>query len=156
MTNLKRKAIPLVLLAPALILAGCYTEVGGVKSEGETPDEQSYNNEEYLDSTVAGGQYPNEDYGNYRYPYGMSYYYPPYNDPWFYGPQPIYGGYGYYDPLWWDYSPGYYGGWYGAYYPPVYGGYYGAYYGQAMVRSCKRTGRGEPLATSVPPVPHAG
>ncbi len=128
MKNLIRNAVPLLFLAPALILAGCYTQFGGVKGE-DTPDEQSYNNDEYVDST--GGQYAYDDYA--RYPYGMRYYYPPYNDPWFYGARPIYGyGYGYtpYDAMWWDYSPYFYGGYYAPYHSPYYGyAYGGAYYG---------------------------
>jgi hypothetical protein len=135
MKNLLRKLIPFLLLVPVFMLTGCYTQLGGVKGE-DAQDEESYSQQdEYTDSAAPADQYAYDDYGNSRYPYGMSFYYPPYYDPWFYGSHPAYGfgygyGYGYYDPIWWDYSPGpyYYGGGYGGYYPPYYGWAYGGGY----------------------------
>lgn len=132
-----------LVLVPLFVLTGCYTQMGGVKDEA-TPDEESYYSDEYVDSTGGGGQYTyNDDYS--RYPYGMTYYYPPYNDPWFFGGRPIHGfgyGYGYYDPFGWDYygTPYYYGGYYSpAYYGWAYGGGYYHYGGELKNVGTRRT-----------------
>ena len=135
--------LPLIAL---LSLAGCYTQVGTVRSEREpdysySEDEQAYGAEE--DSTEALTQQEAENYAyddeywNSRPRLGFMYYYPSFYfgatfyDPWYwdswYWPRGAY--YSYYDPfICGTIYPWYYAGWYhssyGYYDPWYYGGHY--------------------------------
>jgi len=122
------------------LFAGCYTQVGTVRSEDravylESQESSSENAEEYVEEPSGENTYFEENgYPGSRY--GFDYYYPTisigfgYYDPWYWR-QSFW--YSYYDPFWCGtYYPAYYAGWYppyGFYYPPYYGGYRYTYSG---------------------------
>ncbi len=120
----------LVALIP-LLVGGCYTQVGTVRSDddGTQYGVQDEETAVQADSATTEEQYSGTQYGS-PYPYnGYGYYYPGfcvsagwYSDPWYWG------GYSYYyDPFWGpplyaaSYWPYYY---YGAYATPYYNNYY--------------------------------
>jgi hypothetical protein len=134
-------ALPLIAL---LALAGCYTQLGTVRSEREPDnsynDEQAYSADEDTTQvwTEEEENYANDnDYWDYRPRLGFMYYYPSIYfgmtnyDPWYwdswYWPRGAY--YSYYDPfICGTLYPWYYAGWYhpgvGYYDPWYYGNYY--------------------------------
>ncbi|HKZ41455.1 MAG TPA: hypothetical protein VJ044_10865, partial [Candidatus Hodarchaeales archaeon] len=125
-------------LALALSIAGCYTQVGSVREEGEDTDEyQQRSEQEYYGTSEdsAGSVINNYYFGRYWpspfYRFSFSYYYPSYYWGWHYDPfysdcyDPFY-----YDPWicgtpfitygypWWNYRN------YGFGYPYYGGGFY--------------------------------
>ena len=130
-----KRLLRFVLLLPAaisaLLFAGCYTQLGTVRSDEDSEEvTQQEETSAYNDSLAGSGdeEYEESEYESsdryYPFPY---YYYPP-----------VYGGAGYYDPWYWgssfycdpfrwgpwvtvSYWPGYY------YHRPYYSPYHGYY-----------------------------
>ncbi len=135
MNSSRSIAAVIVAIAASLLVAGCYTQPGTVREEGESPTAAD-NPTQYDTSAADSSAYSDESYDGARRHFYYDYYYPPvsvgvgFYDAWWYG---------YYSPwsvgvYWgWPYWGGYYGGYYpySPYYPyyPYYGyGYYGGYY----------------------------
>jgi hypothetical protein len=128
----KRLSLFLAVAGSALLISGCYTQVGTVRDEPSreySASEQEVDNESppadsgYSENGGYGDN--NGDYDRYRERFYYDYYYPPFGAPWAFGAGVLMGGY--YSPFFWNpWDPWYPGG--GWYYPhsafPYYGGRY--------------------------------
>jgi len=131
-----------IMSAVLLAFAGCYTQIGATRDEGQ--DEYGSVQNEYDSTTTGGGYesgYNNDQWDSWHHQaqlgfsfYQPSYYWPSYafasaySDPWFYdcywsydpwrSGNSYYGGYGYYGSPFYGYSSYYYTPYY-SYYPPA-------------------------------------